>query len=116
MIIKQSPKIINKVTLLLKKGEIVICPTDTVCGFLADATNKKAVEKIYKIKKRPTLKSLPVFVKDLKMAKELAEISKEQEKIIRKYWPGKYTFILKSKVKSQNSKLYGVDKKTIALR
>ena len=116
MIIKQSPKIINKVTLLLKKGEIVICPTDTVCGFLADATNKKAVEKIYKIKKRPTLKSLPVFLKDLKMAKELAEISKEQEKIIRKYWPGKYTFILKSKVKSQNSKLYGVDKKTIALR
>ena len=81
----------------LKVGGVVICPTDTVYGFLADAGNKKAVEKIFKIKKRPGSKPLPVFVKDLKMAKELAEINERQEKILKKRWPGKYTFVFKSK-------------------
>lgn len=104
----------NKALLTLKKGGVVICPTDTVYGFLADATNKKAVDKIFKIKKRPKLKPLPIFVKDIKMAKELAEISKEQEKILRKYWPGKYTFVLKTRLRQ--IKLYGVNKKTIAIR
>jgi len=103
----------NKALLTLKNGGVVVCPTDTVYGFLADATNKKAVDKIFKIKKRPKLKPLPIFVKDIKMAKELAEINKEQEKILRKYWPGKYTFILKRK---PNIKLYGVHKNTIAIR
>ncbi len=82
-------------------------------GFLADATNKKAVDKVFKIKKRPKSKSLPIFVKDMKMAKNLAEISKEQEKVFKKYWPGKYTFILKCKT---NIKLYGIKKNTIAIR
>lgn len=81
----------------ISEGGVVICPTDTVYGFLADAENKKAVEKIYKIKKRPKSKPLPIFVKDIKMAKCLAEISKAQEVVLKKYWPGKYTFILKSK-------------------
>ena len=103
----------NKALLTFKNGGVVICPTDTVYGFLADATNKKAVDKIFKIKKRPKLKPLPIFVKDIKMAKELAEINKEQEKILKKYWPGKYTFILKRK---PNIKLYGVHKNTIAIR
>ena len=128
-IIKQSPKIIDKVSEFLKNGGVVICPTDTVYGFLAYARNKKAVERIYKIKKRPGSKPLSVFVKDLKMAKELAEISKEQAKILTlrfrsgqaKFWPGKYTFILKRKkfpeVRPRGVlRLYGVAKDTIAIR
>jgi len=88
---------LNEATDILKNGGLVICPTDTVYGFLADVSNKKAVDKIFKLKKRPRSKPLPVFVKDIKMAKELAEISKNQEKTLKKYWPGKYTFILKAK-------------------
>lgn len=121
-VVSQSVKIISEVSSLIKKGGVIVCPTDTVYGFLADATNKKAVEKIYKIKKRPKSKPLPIFVKDLKMAHSLAKISKEQKRIIKKYWPGKYTFILKRKNSSYGSSdvgrrmLYGVDKNTIALR
>ena len=114
---------INKAIAVLHNGGVVIFPTDTVYGFLADATNKKAVESIYLIKKRLKSKPLPVFVKDFNMAKELAEIDEKQEKNIKKYWPGKYTFILKRKVqskkrkdKSKNLELYGVDEKTIAIR
>lgn len=117
-IVKLNHKAVNKTAEFLERGGVVIFPTDTVYGFLADASNKKAVNKIYKIKKRPRSKPLAVFVKDLKMAKELAEISKDQKKIQAKYWPGKFTFILRTKSAEDGPlrKLYGVDKNTIALR
>ncbi|MBI2049972.1 MAG: threonylcarbamoyl-AMP synthase [Candidatus Staskawiczbacteria bacterium] len=114
--VKTSTKTLSKALTVLKQGGVIICPTDTVYGFLADASNKKAVDKIFKIKKRPKQKPLPVFVKNLKMAKSMAVINKEQEKIIRRYWPGKYTFVLKSKIKPQKLKLYGVAKDSVALR
>lgn len=115
-VLKINKKVLDVVVDVLKRGGVVICPTDTVYGFLVDASNKKAVAAIYNIKKRLKSKPLPLFVKNMAMAKELAEISPDQEKILKKYWPGKYTFRLKSKVKNQKSKLYGIDKKTIALR
>jgi len=112
-VIKKSKKALNKAVLALKKGGVVIYPTDTVYGFLADAQNKKAVDKIYKIKKRLKSKPLPIFVKDLKMANKIAFINESQAKILEKFWPGKYTFILKRKPKI---KLYGVAENTIATR
>ena len=113
MIVKKSQKDLNNAVSILESGGVVICPTDTVYGFLADAQNKEAVDNIYKIKKRPKSKPLPVFVKDVKMAGELAFIDERSAKILRKFWPGKYTFVLHKKLKN---KLYGVDKKTIAIR
>src|SRR3989344_6737368 len=94
---------LSKALAVLKSGGVIICPTDTVYGFLADAASKKAVAKIYKIKKRPRSKPLPVFVRDLAMAKQIVVIDEWQAKILKKYWPGKYTFILKRK----KYKLYG---------
>ena len=99
---------------IIKEGGVVICPTDTVYGLLADATDKKAVEKLFKIKKRPKRKPLPIFVRDLKQAKEIAKVDKKQEKFLRSAWPGKITAVLERKKTKTN--LYGVDKKTIALR
>ena len=99
---------------ILKKGGVIIAPTDTVYGLICDATNKKAVEKIFKIKKRSKSKPLPIFVKDIKMAKNLTELSFEQEKFLKKVWPGKTTVVLKRK--KSKIKLYGVAKDTIALR
>ncbi len=110
---KESPQTLNKVAAFLKEGGVVICPTDTVYGFLADASNKKAVEKIYEIKKRPKSKPLPLFVKDIKMAHEIAFINEEHLENVKSRWPGKYTFVLKKK---KGLKLYGVDKNTVALR
>lgn len=101
---------LNRAAEILQKGGVVIFPTDTVYGFLADAGNKKAIEKIFKIKKRPSEKPLAVFVKDFNMAKELAEISAEQERILKKHWPGKYTFVLKRRTPSSD------ESQTIALR
>jgi len=138
-------KIIDQTVEELKKGKVIVCPTDTVYGLIADATNKKAVEKIFKIKKRPKNKPLPIFVRDLKMAKKLAEIDKNQEKFLKKVWftrpifkkgsqekmieiapkiwagKGKTTVVLKLKIRSRSftkgqGKIYGINKDTVALR
>ena len=112
MLLKKSQIALNEAIKFLENGGVVVCPTDTVYGFLADASNKKAVAKIYKIKKRPESKPLAVFVKDLKMAKGLADINEKQEKSVKSKWPGKYTFVLNRK----KIKLYDGGKNTIALR
>jgi len=78
----------------LRLGMVLVCPTDTVYGLICDAANKKAVEKIYKIKKRPKNKLLPIFVKDIKMAKEFVEINPKQEKFLKKVWPGAVTVVI----------------------
>ena len=97
----------------LGKGKVIVCPTDTVYGLIAAATNKKAVDKIFKIKKRLRTKPLPIFVENLNAARRLAVISESHEKFLQKVWPGKTTVVLKRKAKA---KLYGVDDETIALR
>ena len=63
-------KVVKIVIKSIKKDEVLVCPTDTVYGLLADATNKKVVEKVFKIKKRSKGKPILIFVKDLKMAKK----------------------------------------------
>lgn len=98
-ILKVDKKNLRKVVRIteksIKKGEIILCPTDTVYGILADATNKKAVERVFQIKKRSRGKPIPIFVKDIKMAKKLSFIDKEKEKFLKMVWPGKVTVVLK---------------------
>lgn len=98
---------------ILKEGGVVIAPTDTVYGMLADATNELAIKKLYKIKDRSEDKALPIFVRDITMAKELAVISQEQQLYLEKNWPGKVTTILERK---DDINIFGVENKTIALR
>ena len=50
---KNLEKSLKKGSILINKGELVIFPTETVYGIGADATNPKAINKIYKVKKRP---------------------------------------------------------------
>jgi len=82
---------------ILKANGTVICPTDTVYGILAIATSREALDKVFKIKKRDRKKPVPVFVKDISSAKEIAEINEKKEKFLKKVWPGKITVILNSK-------------------
>ena len=81
----------------LKRGKMVVSPTDTVYGLLVDATNRRAVKKVFQVKGREKGKPLPVFVKDIAMAKRFACVSKEQEKFLKTAWPGKVTVVLKSR-------------------
>lgn len=98
---------------IIKEGGIVIAPTDTVYGMVADATNESAITKLFKIKNRPAGKSLPIFVQSIEMAKNWAIISPEQQLYLENNWPGKVTTILKRK---DDTKIFGVEPETIALR
>lgn len=80
-------------------GKSLVFPTDTVYGLLANAQNDKAVRRIFRIKKRNIKNPIPIFVRDLEMAKDFAKIDENQEKILRKVWPGQVTVILKPKQK-----------------
>jgi L-threonylcarbamoyladenylate synthase len=85
---------IEKTYEIIKNGGIVIFPTDTVYGIGCDPYNENAVKKIYKIKSREKIKSLPVLAYSLEIVKKITHIDPFTEKIIEKYWPGSLTLIL----------------------
>jgi len=93
-IIKTPQKNLQKILKCLGEGGAIICPTDTVYGLLADATNKKAAKKVFQIKHRSLQKPVPVFVENIEMAKKLAFVNKKQAKFLRRVWPGKVTVVL----------------------
>src|SRR3972149_4501777 len=110
---ENANSVLKEARRLLLSGKILICPTDTVYGLICDATNKRAVEKLFKVKQRQKDKPSPIFIKNIRQAKELAEVSKKQEKFLKKFWQGKVTAVLKRKGKR---KIFGGEKETIGLR
>lgn len=91
---------IHLAVMVLKSGETIILPTDTVYGLCGDGFNEKVYEKIYQIKKRPQDKFFPLFVKDLPMTKEIAYLNPKQEAFLKNVWPGKVSVILRLKNKT----------------
>ncbi len=90
---------LEKVVEILKDGGVVIAPTDTVYGFLADARNEAAVGRIFEIKKRSVEKVLPVFVKNIEMVKRYMKPFDQAQgikvkKFLEAVWPGAVTVIL----------------------
>ena len=91
--------VVKKAVRGLQQGKVLVCPTDTVYGLIADATNAEAVRKIFQIKGREKGKPIPIFVKDIASARKLAKIANEKENFLKKVWPGKVTVVLPSKNK-----------------
>ncbi|HOZ36247.1 MAG TPA: L-threonylcarbamoyladenylate synthase [bacterium] len=86
---------------ILKAGGVLVFPTETAYGLAADAENKKAIEKIYKIKGRMESKFLPLIVGDLKQMEEFFELNDKELELAKKYKG--LTIVLK--VKTRKSKL-----------
>ncbi|MGI6718154.1 MAG: L-threonylcarbamoyladenylate synthase [Bacteroidales bacterium] len=72
-LLEKKNQIIAETIEALKKGQIILYPTDTIWGIGCDATNSKAVDKIYKIKKRPNKKKAIILVSDEEMLLEYIE-------------------------------------------
>jgi L-threonylcarbamoyladenylate synthase len=80
---------------LLKAGEIVAVPTETVYGLAANASNPAAVRKIFEAKGRPTHNPLIVHVASIEMARNcVMEWPPRAQELARKYWPGPLTLVL----------------------
>lgn len=92
-------KIINEAINLLANGGVILYPTDTVYGLGANIFNNKAVRKVFDIKNRNFLKPLSILISNTESVDLVAEVSILQKKVLNKYLPGPYTFILnKSKI------------------
>ena len=61
--------VVERAASLLKRGGVVALPTDTVYGLTADALNVAAVKKVFRLKARAHTGALPVFVRDVPMAR-----------------------------------------------
>ena len=98
----------------IENGGVIIFPTDTVYGIGCNPYDANAVKKIYEIKSREKIKSLPVLASSIEIVKQISIIDEFTEKIIKKYWPGPLTLILKLKDKNLKESLNLEDK--IAVR
>ena len=105
---------IKKSVEIIENGGIIVFPTDTVYGIGCNPYDVNAVKKIYQIKSREKIKSLPVLASSIEIVKQISTIDEFTEKIIKKYWPGPLTLILKLKDKNLKKSLNLEDK--IAVR
>ncbi len=79
----------------LKRGEVIVFPTETFYGLGADAFNTVAVERVLSLKGRSPDQPIPVIISDREMLKDVVtEIPPEAEKLIDRFWPGPLTLIL----------------------
>jgi len=109
-----SPVVIEYAAKLIKNGEVVAFPTETVYGLGADATNANAVKKIFEAKGRPSDNPLIIHISNYDQIDEIAYVSDEVLNIAKKFWPGPLTIILKRKKKVPAIVTAGLD--TVAIR
>jgi len=87
---------IKKAAKALKDGHLVAFPTETVYGLGADATNEKAISRIYSVKGRPTDHPLIVHISSISQLDKWAiDIPDYAIKLAKEFWPGPMTLILK---------------------
>ena len=101
---------------LLKTGEVVAIPTETVYGLAADATNGAAVARIFEAKGRPRFNPLIAHVCDLAMAERIGVFDPLSRKLAEKFWPGPLTLVLPLRPGAGIHPLAAAGLETIALR
>lgn len=92
-----NENILSEITSALKQGKTIVYPTDTLYGLGVNALDKAAVDKLFRVKKRPPTKPMPVIVRDIAMARRFAYIDSRAEKILNALWPGPITVVLSRK-------------------
>lgn len=113
---KINNKSINEAVELLQKGKLIGFPTETVYGLGADATNQKAILKIYKNKQRPKSNPLIVHTETIEQACSIGVFNSKIEKIAKDIWPGPLTVIVKKRENSIIRKELCAGNDTIAIR
>lgn len=91
---KPEPEAIAHAVAVLRRGGVIIYPTDTIYGLGCDITNKKAVERIIALKGRNKKKPLSILCADLKHLSDYAIPTRSAYRIMRRILPGPYTVVL----------------------
>lgn len=111
-----NPKAIEQVVEVLRKGGLIIYPTDTVYGLGCDITNHKAIEKICQIRRiKPEKANFSFICYDLSHISDyIKPIDNTTFRVLKKALPGPFTFIFNASHKVP--KLLSSNKKTVGIR
>lgn len=112
---EQYDEALSESARLLKGGEVVAIPTETVYGLAANALDETAVKKIFSAKGRPSDNPLIVHIADIDALSPLVSEIPEKVKIMAEhFWPGALTMIMKKSGKISGTVSGGLD--TVAVR
>jgi L-threonylcarbamoyladenylate synthase len=101
---------------LIRDGELVAFPTETVYGLGGDATNERAVARIFEAKGRPQFNPLISHVLDVSEAKRLVRWTETADRLAARFWPGPLTFVLPRAKDSPIALLATAGLDTVAIR
>ena len=111
-----NKKMLKKTVKSLKQGNIAALPTETVYGLAANAYSKIAINKIYKLKKRPKVNPLIIHYHNRKDAVKDVVINDYFLKLYKKFCPGPITFVLKKRKNSKIESSATANLDTVAIR
>ncbi len=118
MLIEVNPenpqaRLVKKVVETLERGGVIAYPTDTYYGIGCDIMNKKAIQKIYQLKRMDPKQPFSFICSNLKNISDYAKVSNYAYKTMKRLLPGPYTFILEGsklvpKIMLTNRKMAGI--------
>jgi L-threonylcarbamoyladenylate synthase len=113
--LKPAVSALRQAAELIRAGELVAFPTETVYGLGGDAGNISAIERIYQVKGRPAHNPLIVHVPDIAAAQQcVTTFSPMALALARQFWPGPFTMVLPRK--DRICPMVSAGKNTVALR
>jgi L-threonylcarbamoyladenylate synthase len=111
-----QPAEVARAAELLRRGQLVAFPTETVYGLGGDATDDQAVAAIFAAKERPDFNPLIAHVPDADAVRALVAFDQRAEALARQFWPGPLTLVLPRRSNSSVSLLAGAGLDTLAVR
>ena len=108
------PACIEQAAFLLRQGQLVCYPTDTVYGIGAVASNDEAIRRLYAVKGRSPDNPLPLLISEAADAGRYAQVTPVARALISRFWPGPLTIVMRKANGLRSRALAG--KNTVALR
>lgn len=109
-----EPRKVRRAVDALEAGGVIGYPTDTVYGLGCDLTNKKAIDRLYAIKRMPPDQPLAFICPDLRDIARYAIVENQTYRLLRHFLPGPYCFILEAT--REVPKLVQTKRKTVGIR
>jgi tRNA threonylcarbamoyl adenosine modification protein (Sua5/YciO/YrdC/YwlC family) len=109
-----EPRKIRRAVEALEAGEVIGYPTDTVYGLGCDLFNKRAIERLYQIKRMSQAQKLSFICPDISNVARYAIVEDATFRVLKRYLPGPYTFILEAT--REVPKTIQTKRKTVGIR
>jgi tRNA threonylcarbamoyl adenosine modification protein (Sua5/YciO/YrdC/YwlC family) len=109
-----QPRLISQVVELLNRGGVIAYPTDTTYGIGCSIFNKRGLDRIYQLKRREKKKPFSFICADLSEVARYAKVSNYAFKILKRFFPGPFTFVMEASSIVPN--LLMTKQKTVGIR